>query len=87
MDYILKQFDKPLIKFSATTDTSEPEIQILWADEESKTLFPPPCLTMAIPSLTLPVQTHGLTSPLWRNTSKRCTPACMMTFSARRRAF
>ena len=87
MDYILKQFDKPLIKFSATTDTSEPEIQILWADEESKTLFPLPCLTTAIPSLTLPVQTHGLTVPLWRNISKHCTPACTMIFSARRRAF
>ena len=40
MDYILKQFDKPLVKFSATTDTSEPEIQILWVDEENKKLFP-----------------------------------------------
>ena len=30
MNYILKQFDEPLVKFSATTDTSEPEIQILW---------------------------------------------------------
>ena len=40
MDYILKQFDKPLIKFSATTDTSEPEIQILWMDEENKKIFP-----------------------------------------------
>ena len=40
MDYILKQFDKPLVKFSATTDTSEPEIQILWMDEENKKLFP-----------------------------------------------
>ena len=40
MDYILKQFDKPLVKFSATTDTSEPEIQILWTDEENKKLFP-----------------------------------------------
>ena len=40
MDYILKQFDKPLVKFAATTDTSEPEIQILWMDEENKKLFP-----------------------------------------------
>lgn len=40
MDYILKQFDKPLVKFSATTDTSEPEIQILWTDEENRKLFP-----------------------------------------------
>lgn len=34
MDYILKQFDEPLVKFSTTTDTSEPEIQILWTNEE-----------------------------------------------------
>ena len=40
MNYILKQFDKPLLKFSATTDTSEPEIQILWIDEESRSLLP-----------------------------------------------
>ena len=40
MDYILKQFDKPLVKFSATTDTSNPEIQILWADEKNNNLFP-----------------------------------------------
>ena len=36
MDYILKQFDEPLVKFSATTDTSEPEIQILWTNEEKR---------------------------------------------------
>lgn len=35
MNYILKQFDEPLVKFSATTDTSEPEIQILWTNEEA----------------------------------------------------
>lgn len=40
MEYILKQFDKPLLKFSATTDTSEPEIQILWIDEDSRSLLP-----------------------------------------------
>ena len=40
MNYILKQFDKPLLKFSATTDTSEPEIQILWIDEGSRSLLP-----------------------------------------------
>lgn len=32
MDYILKQFDIPLLRFSATTDTAEPEIEILWYD-------------------------------------------------------
>lgn len=40
MNYILKQFDKPLLKFSATTDTSEPEIQILWINEGNRTLLP-----------------------------------------------
>lgn len=40
MNYILKQFDKPLLKFSATTDTSEPEIQILWIDEGNRDLLP-----------------------------------------------
>ena len=40
MNYILKQFDEPLVKFSATTDTSEPEIQILWTNEEKTALLP-----------------------------------------------
>lgn len=34
MDYILKQFDIPLLRFSATTDTAEPEIEILWYDAD-----------------------------------------------------
>ena len=40
MNYILKQFDRPLLKFSATTDTSEPEIQILWINEGNRGLLP-----------------------------------------------
>ena len=40
MNYFLKQFDRPLLKFSATTDTSEPEIQILWIDEGNRGLLP-----------------------------------------------
>lgn len=40
MNYILKQFDRSLLKFSATTDTSEPEIQILWIDEGNRDLLP-----------------------------------------------
>ena len=40
MNYILKQFDEPLVKFSATMDTSEPEIQILWTNEEKAALLP-----------------------------------------------
>ena len=33
MDYILKLFDKPLIRFHATEDSSDPEITIHWIDE------------------------------------------------------
>ncbi len=40
MNYILKQFDRSLLKFSATTDTSEPEIQILWINEGNRSLLP-----------------------------------------------
>lgn len=40
MNYILKQFDELLVKFSATTDTSEPEIQILWTNEEKAAFLP-----------------------------------------------
>ena len=40
MNYILKQFDTPLLKFSATTDTSDPEIEILWVDEENRQQLP-----------------------------------------------
>ena len=36
MNYVLKQYDTPLLKFSATTDTSDPEIEILWHDESKK---------------------------------------------------
>ena len=50
MNYILKQFDEPLVKFSATTDTSEPEIQILWTNEE-KAAFLPLGLTLTLNGL------------------------------------
>ena len=40
MEYILKQFDTPLLRFSATTDTREPDIQILWVNEDSSDLLP-----------------------------------------------
>ena len=40
MNYVLKQYDTPLLKFSATTDTSDPEIEILWRDESKKNLLP-----------------------------------------------
>ncbi len=40
MNYEIRQFDTPLLRFSATEDTSEPEIHILWKNEERPELFP-----------------------------------------------
>ena len=40
MNYILKQFDRPLMRFSATTDTSSPEFEIFWVDQEHQNLLP-----------------------------------------------
>ena len=40
MNCILKQYDTPLLKFSATTDSSEPEIEITWINQEAKDLLP-----------------------------------------------
>jgi hypothetical protein len=40
MNYILKHFDRPLIKFHVTEDSSEPEITILWIDEAYRHLLP-----------------------------------------------
>ena len=64
MNYILKQFDEPLVKFSATTDTSEPEIQILWTNEEKAAFLP----------LDLTLTPDGLSRWLRRRTIRR-TPA------------
>lgn len=40
MIYVLKQFDMPLLRFSATTDTSEPEIEVLWHDPDHADKLP-----------------------------------------------
>ena len=40
MSYEIRHFDTPLIRFSATEDSSSPEIQILWTNEQKKDLFP-----------------------------------------------
>lgn len=40
MNYEIKHFDTTLIRFSATEDSNTPEIQILWQNEEQKSLFP-----------------------------------------------
>ena len=40
MNYELRHFDTPLLRFSATEDSSSPEIQIFWINEENKNLLP-----------------------------------------------
>ena len=40
MEYTLKQYDIPLLKFTAIADSSEPEIEILWWDVEKTHLLP-----------------------------------------------
>ena len=40
MNYEIRHFDTPLLRFSATEDTAEPEIEILWKNEERRELFP-----------------------------------------------
>lgn len=40
MNYILKHFDTPLIRFHASEDTSDPEITILWINEANHDLLP-----------------------------------------------
>ena len=44
MIYILRHFDTDLIRFSANADSSDPDYQILWFNEEQKHLLP---LTLA----------------------------------------
>jgi len=40
MEYSLKQYDIPLLKFSVEEDCNEPEIEILWKNEEYAQLLP-----------------------------------------------
>ena len=40
MIYELRHCDVPLMRFTATEDTSSPEIEILWVNEEKKALLP-----------------------------------------------
>ncbi len=40
MNYILKQYDIPLLQFSATNDSRRPEFEILWINKEHKHLLP-----------------------------------------------
>ena len=40
MNYILKHFDTPLIKFHASENSNDPEITIHWINEEKRYLLP-----------------------------------------------
>ena len=40
MELILKQYDIPLLRFSATNDSSTPEIEVHWLNEEQRHLLP-----------------------------------------------
>lgn len=40
MDYELRHFDTPVLRFSATEDSSTPDIEISWRNEERRDLFP-----------------------------------------------
>ena len=40
MKYTLKHFDTPLLTFTATQDTSMPEIELIWINEEEKNMLP-----------------------------------------------
>ena len=40
MELILKQYDIPLLRFSATNDSSTPEIEVHWINEDRMHLLP-----------------------------------------------
>lgn len=40
MQFTLKHYDTPLLQFSASMDTSEPEIEIIWIDKEKRDMLP-----------------------------------------------
>ena len=58
MNYELRHFDTPLMRFSATEDSNSPEIEILWENEDARNLFP----------LDLTVSPGGISSWLRRRT-------------------
>ena len=40
MIYELRHFNTPILRFTATEDSSTPEIEIVWVNEEKRTLLP-----------------------------------------------
>lgn len=58
MDYELRHFDMPLLRFSATDDSRHPQVQIVWSDERQRSLLP----------LDLTLTNEGLAAWLLRRT-------------------
>ena len=52
MELILKQYDIPLLRFSATNDSCTPEIEVHWINEDQRHLLPldMDCLLYTSPS-------------------------------------
>ena len=69
MNYELRHFDTPLIRFTATEDSNSPEIEILWTNEDARNLFP----------LDLTVSPGGISSWLRRRTVPK-NRACVHNF-------
>ena len=40
MNYEIRHYDTPLLRFSATEDTARPEIEILWVNDDARQLIP-----------------------------------------------
>ncbi|MBR6716793.1 MAG: XRE family transcriptional regulator, partial [Oscillospiraceae bacterium] len=40
MNYEIRHYDTPLLRFSATEDTARPEIGILWVNDDARQLIP-----------------------------------------------
>ncbi|MBQ4591974.1 MAG: hypothetical protein IJP32_00730 [Clostridia bacterium] len=40
MEYILKHFDTPLLRFTANADSADPEYRITWFNEAHRELLP-----------------------------------------------
>ena len=39
MNYEIRHYDTPLLRFSATEDTARPEIEILWVNDDAETTY------------------------------------------------
>ena len=55
MNYEIRHFDTPLLRFSATEDTARPEIEILWNNEDARQLIP---LDLTVSPEPAPMSSH-----------------------------